>query len=203
MGRPAASHPTTACETNLEIVMSSPASRLRLARLIALTAALLVVGASTSSAHDDATASSSQPAASASPAGSSPPPVSAPPASLMAGYPALPDQIAVIPPDIPTVSVPPGSVAGTLVVGSPVDHELGHCGLWSPVDLDGSLWQPIGGQDANGAAIASDESIGELINATPGQFVLLTPDSAEFRSITGTVVAFTRAPGELDYPLCL
>jgi hypothetical protein len=90
-----------------------------------------------------------------------------------------------------------------LVVGTPIEYTLRHCGLWSPVDLDGSLWQPVGGTEASGAPIASDEAVGELINATPGQFVLLTPETAEFRSDSGTIVAFIRAPGELDYPLCM
>lgn len=118
-------------------------------------------------------------------------------------YPPLPGQVAVIPADIPTVSVPAGSEAGTLVVGTAIEYSLGHCGLWSPVDLDGSLWQPLGGSEADGSPITSDAAIGELINATPGQFVLLAPDTAEFTSSSGTLVAFSRAPGELDYPLCM
>jgi hypothetical protein len=115
----------------------------------------------------------------------------------------LPEQVAVLPADASTVSVTPESEAGTLVVGTAIEYALGHCGLWSPVDLDGSLWQPVGGQDPDGGVIDEDAEIGELINATPGSFVLVTPDAGLFTSTTGLTVAFERAPGELAYPLCM
>jgi hypothetical protein len=116
-------------------------------------------------------------------------------------FPALP-ATRVVPADVPTVSIEPESAPG-LVVGTPIEHELGHCGLWSPVDLDGSLWQPLGGTEAGGEPITSDAAVGELINATPGTFVLVTPDTATFSSASGVSVAFERAPGALDYPLCM
>jgi hypothetical protein len=105
----------------------------------------------------------------------------------------LPADVVVVPPDIPTVSVSPVSEPG-LVVGTPIGTSLGHCGLWSPVDLDGSLWQAVGGSDAAGGPIDSDPEIGELINATPGSFVLLTSDTAEFHTMGGLVPPST-APG--------
>jgi len=183
--------------------MSIPVPVGRLARSVVLVACLVSVGASAGLAHDEGS-----PAPSLSPAvDGSALPSGALAASLVPAAPSaylpLPDEVAVIPADIPMVSVPPESVAGELVVGAPLEHTLGHCGLWSPIDLDGSLWQPIGGTDGAGGAIDSDEEIGELINATPGTFVLLAPDSAQFTSLTGVVIWFTRAPGELEYPLCM
>jgi hypothetical protein len=172
--------------------MSSPSSRQRLARAGALLACLFMVGSATALANE---ASSSPSEAAASPLAS---PMDGGSATV---YPPLPDAAAV-PADVPTVSIDPESAAG-LVVGSPVEYSLGHCGLWSPVDLDGSLWQPVGGSEADGQPIASDAALGELINATPGTFVLVTPDSATFSSASGVVVAFARAPGALDYPLCM
>jgi hypothetical protein len=122
--------------------------------------------------------------------------------SAPASYLPLPEQVARIPADIQTVSVAPESEP-SLAIGVPVAYALGHCGLWSPIDIDGSLWQPIGGHDMAGDAIATDAAIGELINATPGTLELHTPELAEFRSASGVVVTLQRAPGELAYPLCM
>jgi hypothetical protein len=83
--------------------------------------------------------------------------------------------------------------------------ELGHCGLYSPIDLDGSLWQADGGVTPSGGPIAEDDDavIGELINATPGVFVIVSEDAAHFTTVTGTILSFARAPGALEYPLCM
>ena len=45
---------------------------------------------------------------------------------------------------------------------------LGHCGLLSPVDVDGSFWDPIDGTDPAGAELDL-ETNGEMINATAGR----------------------------------
>jgi hypothetical protein len=148
-----------------------------------------------------------------SPAASASPPVVTASADPMASpaprpvgdivfYP-LPESIAVIPADIPTVSVEPESL-DVLEIGQPLEYTLGHCGLWSPIDLDGSLWQAEGGAKADGSAIVEgdDEAIGELINATPGVFVLVD-GRAQFTTVTGTVLDLARAPGAVDYPLCM
>jgi hypothetical protein len=178
-----------------------------MARSAVLAVGLVLAAGAVAASEPSASAGASvglEPAA--SPAASPMGPHAASPAtqpSPPAGYLPLPAQVAVIPADVPTVSVPAESGPGALVVGTPIAYTLGHCGLWSPVDLDGSVWQPVGGTDASGGSIDSDAEIGELINATPGEFMLLTPDTAEFRTATGVVVAFARAPGELDYPLCM
>lgn len=114
----------------------------------------------------------------------------------------LPDLVVKTPPDIPTSSLEPTSEAG-LVVGTSVPFTLGHCGLLSPVDVDGSLWQPVAGLDADAGPIESDDEVGELINATAGGLILTDPDTAEFRTPIGSLIILARAPGALDYPLCM
>jgi hypothetical protein len=85
-----------------------------------------------------------------------------------------------------------------------VPYDLGHCGLYSPVDLDGSLWEPIAGTDGAGGLIDRDDEIGQLINGTSGQAILVTPERLDWRSTQGTpvVVVFRRIPGERGYPGC-
>jgi hypothetical protein len=131
---------------------------------------------------------------------------SASPAALLSStgahlYP-LPDSLVVIPADIPTVSIEAESKPG-LVVGTTVPFTLPHCGLLSPVDVDGSLWRPVAGHDASGGPIDGDDDLAEFINATPGELTLISSDQAELVTVSGQVLAFERAPGALDYGLCM
>ncbi|HET9345584.1 MAG TPA: hypothetical protein VFO05_07775 [Candidatus Limnocylindrales bacterium] len=75
----------------------------------------------------------------------------------------------------------------------PVQFDLGHCGLHSPVDFDGSLWDPIGEIDGDAP---------DAINAAAGQIVLLGPQRARFRSDGGFTVDLARRDGPKAYPLC-
>jgi hypothetical protein len=65
-----------------------------------------------------------------------------------------------------------------------VPFTLGHCGLLSPIDIDGSFWDPYGQVDANDA----------FINATDGQFRRLGADEAEF-VVPGARVSLRRHVG--------
>ncbi len=91
-------------------------------------------------------------------------------------------------------------------VSAPVDHasayryELGHCGLFSPVDVDGSFWDPVGGTTADGAELDL-QADSEMINATGGLIVVIG-DEARFRTASGSVVRFERHPGEKEFPGC-
>ena len=116
----------------------------------------------------------------------------------------LPTSVTTIAPDMQTVSVEPTSTE-SLEIGQPIEFSLGHCGLWSPIDLDGSLWQADGGVTPTGAAIAGDDDavIGELINETPGTFVIVSEDAAHFTTVNGTILSLARAPGAVDFPLCM
>jgi hypothetical protein len=170
---------------------------------IPLLCYLVAAGSAVALASDEP--SPSPPGASASPAVATPvasPSLELPPDNVPAGLFPLPTSIMSTPPDIPTVSVDPTSEPG-LVVGVAYPFTLQHCGLLSPFDADGSLWRPLAGRDAEGGPIDSDDEIGELINATPGELTLTAPDQAEFVTITGRVIALQRAPGALDYLLCM
>lgn len=103
--------------------------------------------------------------------------------------------------DLPTVSLGPESEPGW-TVGETRPFEFGHCGILSPIDVDGSLWQPVSGADGEGGPIG-DEDTGELVNATAGELILSAADTAEFVSASGLSVRFERAPGAVDYFLCM
>lgn len=71
--------------------------------------------------------------------------------------------------------------------GGPVAaFSLGHCGLDSPIDFDGSFWDPVGPVDGDAA---------EAINSASGTITLLAPDLAEFRAPSGFVVRLQRHEG--------
>ena len=121
-----------------------------------VTCLLIVVGTTVVAASDEPSPPPLDPSAS--------PMVQASPAASPSASPAvatfpLPEIVAVIPPDIPTVSLEPTSEP-SLEVGATIPFTLEHCGLLSPVDVDGSLWQPVGGVDAMAGPIDSDDEIG-------------------------------------------
>ena len=95
----------------------------------------------------------------------------------------------------------PRTSRGGLMPGVAYPYSLGHCGLGSPFDLDGSLWDPVTGHDGSGGPLTEAHE-GELINATAGTVTLVTSDVAEFRTPSGAIVTLVRLPGERAYPLC-
>lgn len=70
---------------------------------------------------------------------------------------------------------------------------LGHCGLWSGIDVGGSWWDPVG---------AIDGDHGDAINAAEGTFTPVGPGRATFTSKAGLVVQLLRRDGEKYLPLC-
>ena len=64
-------------------------------------------------------------------------------------------------------------------LGAIVALTLGHCGLDSPIDVDGSFWDPVG-------EIPADDA---LLGDAAGQFRRLGPTSAEFVTARGARVA--------------
>ena len=74
-----------------------------------------------------------------------------------------------------------------------VDFSLGHCGLGSPIDVDGSFWDPVGPVDSNAP---------DAINSSQGTFSLIGPNDAQFRSRTGFVVNLRRHEGAKDFFGC-
>jgi hypothetical protein len=75
--------------------------------------------------------------------------------------------------------------------GPIVAFTLGHCGVSSPIDIDGSFWDAYGAIDTRGA----------LLNASEGQFRRLGPDEAEFVTV-GSRVSLRRHAGAKSPPGC-
>lgn len=92
-------------------------------------------------------------------------------------------------------------VSSALVHGVPYRFSLGHCGLGSPVDVDGSFWDEVSGTDPDGRPLRFDASA-EMINQTPGVLIVLG-DAAFFRTESGAVVTFARHVGNKGFPPCM
>jgi hypothetical protein len=71
---------------------------------------------------------------------------------------------------------------------------LGHCGLFSGIDLDGSFWDPVGLVDA-------DHS--DAINSAEATFTLMTPTTAVLITRGGLVVELVRHEGPKSLPGCM
>lgn len=111
-----------------------------------------------------------------------------------------------LPPDLPPphgdILVSAESEPG-MPIGTPMAFDLGHCGLYSPVDLDGSLWEPVGGVDSQGGPIDTDDEVGALINGTRGEAMLVARERLDWRAgREGVVVVFRRIEGSRGYPGC-
>ena len=78
--------------------------------------------------------------------------------------------------------------------GTDVDpFTTGHCGLGSPIDADGSLWDPIGSIDARMPGLVGDVA---------GRFVLTGDRSARFVTATGFGLNLLRRDGPKSYLGC-
>jgi hypothetical protein len=100
-----------------------------------------------------------------------------------------------------TAVIPPHSRPGELEVGVARNFTIGHCGLATPIDIHGSLWNPVAGQDAQGGPLTEDH-IGELINSTPTAIVLTSQGVMEMRTPRGAIITLARHEGERRYYLC-
>ena len=70
---------------------------------------------------------------------------------------------------------------------------LGHCGLWSGIDLGGSWWDPVGPIDWNHP---------DTINSAEGTIAFNDPDHATFTSKGGLTVQLERRDGGKHFPFC-
>jgi hypothetical protein len=114
----------------------------------------------------------------------------------------LPAHVAGVPgPDDPSTVITPQTPRGELEVGVERNLMLGHCGLLSPIDMDGSLWDPIGGHDRNGGPL-TEHQLGELINATSVVVVLTDHNAAELRTPFGALITLARHEGPRPFFLC-
>lgn len=90
------------------------------------------------------------------------------------------------------VAVQPSS-AGALPAG-PLELTLGHCGVFSGIDLAGSWWDPVG-------QVSMDT--GDAVNATAGVFTLLSEDTATFVAPSGFALQLARRDGPKLLPMCM
>lgn len=119
------------------------------------------------------------------------------------GFHPLPPDLVLVPgPQDPSASLTASSAADA-EPGVVVVFALEHCGLGSPFDFDGSLWDPVAGRDLDGGPIDSDEEIGELINQTEGEVLLLGSGQVQFRTPAGSIILLTRHVGAKSYFLCM
>jgi hypothetical protein len=91
---------------------------------------------------------------------------------------------------VPMVWLEPASQPGTRV-GEGTRFAMGHCGLRSPIDFDGSMWAPV---DSDPTSLMFDSATGTI--------TLVEPDRARFDSDTGDTVTLARLEGAAAYPLC-
>ena len=118
-------------------------------------------------------------------------------------------EVRAMPPGGPFVEGRIGPTGGTIFDPSSAALEpalayrfsLGHCGLHSPVDVDGSFWDAIHGVAPTGQPLDL-ESDSEMINATSGVIVVIG-DEARFRTDTGSVIRFARHEGDKEFPGCM
>ena len=120
-----------------------------------------------------------------------------PPEEPARPLPALGEYAGVPGPDGGTI-LEPASVA--LAEGTSYEFSLGHCGLLSPVDLDGSFWDATEGRREDGT-LMNLETDPEAINATAG-VIAVVGDEARFRTESGGVIRFERHAGTAEFPGC-
>jgi len=99
------------------------------------------------------------------------------------------------------VRLPFGPSSPAIEHGIPYIFNLGHCGLQSPVDVDGSYWDPVDGVTPDGQPIDLGTDT-EMINATAGVIVVID-DEARFRTASGSVIRFARHGGDKEFPACM
>ncbi len=101
----------------------------------------------------------------------------------------------------PTALVEPVSPAGNVPIGVAQNFLLGHCGLASPIDFDGSLWDPTAGDNGSGGALTPNQH-GELVNATAVVLTLVDATRAQMVTPLGARVLLMRHAGARPYFLC-
>lgn len=101
--------------------------------------------------------------------------------------------IAPSPGDFFGIAVAPSSTAGQLA-SDPIPYSLGHCGLLSGVDVDGSWWDPVG-------FVNIDHS--DAINSANGAFAPNDPNHATYTTEGGFTVNLVRRFGNKHLPMCM
>lgn len=90
------------------------------------------------------------------------------------------------------IAVDPVSPVG--IEPGAVPFTLGHCGILSGIDLDGSWWDPVGPVPMGS---------GEAVNATAGIMTVTDPNHAAFTTPTGFAIQLQRRAGPKLLPFCM
>jgi hypothetical protein len=90
-------------------------------------------------------------------------------------------------------STRPVEASSPRLAANVVPFELGHCGIWSGIDVDGSFWDPVGA--VNGAH-------SDLINSARATFVLTSSVTATLRTEGGLMLQLVRHDGPKYLPAC-
>jgi len=89
------------------------------------------------------------------------------------------------------LTLTPISVPGALI-GRAYRYDMPHCGLFSPIDIDGSFWDPIN--------VGGDLT---RFDGQAGTFILVDRDHATFTtSEERHTVTLVRHEGPKQYPFC-
>jgi hypothetical protein len=90
------------------------------------------------------------------------------------------------------VAVEANSASG--LPAGPIPFTLGHCGIFSGIDLDGAWWDPVGPVPMDG---------GEAVNATEGVITVRDPTHGSFVAPSGFAVQLQRRAGAKLLPMCM
>jgi hypothetical protein len=90
------------------------------------------------------------------------------------------------------VAVEPASADGA--ASGPIAFSLGHCGIFSGIDVDGSWWDPVAG-------VSMDT--GDAVNATAGTLTFIDEGRATFTTPTGFSLQLVRREGPKLLPMCM
>lgn len=74
-----------------------------------------------------------------------------------------------------------------------VPFDVGHCGIWSGIDVDGAFWDPVG---------LVPILHPDLMNGGPASFTLQSATTATLRTQHGVVLQLVRHPGAKHLPGC-
>lgn len=89
-----------------------------------------------------------------------------------------------------TITLLPISPTGA-AIGVAYHYVMPHCGILSPIDVDGSFWDPV---DAGSASTTFDDQA--------GLFRLDSANDATFTATDGSAVHLTRHSGSEEFPYC-
>jgi hypothetical protein len=128
-------------------------------------------------------------------------PLETPEATPVAEPRPLPEGYTRIPKGRETFLYEPKSKPDTLVVGEPHNFRLEHCGLGSPVDIDGSVWDPKYGQDGTGGPL-TDDQLSDLDNEGRVTLLLTDEDTLQMTTRHAAIITLIRHDGARRYLPC-